>query len=486
MSEMWNTFKKNVFPGESGGDYNALWDYQNLPGGIYSDVKITDMSINQALKFAAPGGESNYGDFVALTNDGEFSTPMGAFQVVGRTLLDARNNLGLRGTEKMTPEIQDKIGQWILKTQGSGAWPGYEGPEIKPGDFKMEPEQENEAEEQAAQPGIMSFLQNAKQAVQKKTSNPDFWDRLAIGANAMTLEPDPNFAAAIRDRMTDRRAQAALTGQSNRSVEMLRAMNGPDGKPDPAAQQVADAIEANPKMANALLTNFFQTRSAGKSLQGTRSFPGGLEMQTFKDGRTVFKQNGVVLTSSAEIEGAYRAVSEYQAETAGGVQGAKTAAQLQGERDFEIRIGRRKTATAFNQAKIIINRMMANLDGMEDALGKGVGLINLGGLTQGTISDEGIEFITQHEMLAGQIFLDAFQELKGGGPVTEIEGTKATKAKASMDRALTPKAYRIALRQYLEALQRGVAGYDAEINKQPVLMDETPIYWGDAAPVPQL
>ena len=36
--------------------------------------------------------------------------------------------LGLTGDELMIPELQDRLGQWILKTQGTRAWEGYRAP----------------------------------------------------------------------------------------------------------------------------------------------------------------------------------------------------------------------------------------------------------------------------------------------------------------------------------------------------------------------
>ena len=41
-----------VFPGESGGDYNALFGYSNRPGGQFEGVNLTDMTVNQALQFS--------------------------------------------------------------------------------------------------------------------------------------------------------------------------------------------------------------------------------------------------------------------------------------------------------------------------------------------------------------------------------------------------------------------------------------------------
>lgn len=117
--------KNGIFAGESGGDYNALFGFQNRPGGKFQDVKLTDMTVDQALQFAAPSGE--YGQTVK-GQIGRVATPMGAYQIVGTTLKAAKDGLGLTGNEVMTPELQDVLGGWILANQGTGAWEGYKGP----------------------------------------------------------------------------------------------------------------------------------------------------------------------------------------------------------------------------------------------------------------------------------------------------------------------------------------------------------------------
>lgn len=121
----WEETQAGIFAGESGGDYNALYGYANRPGGQFSDVRLTEMTLDQALEFSAPSGA--YGQSVK-GQIGRVATPMGAYQVVGTTLRDAKRGLGLTGAERMTPELQDAIGQWILATQGTGAWEGYRGP----------------------------------------------------------------------------------------------------------------------------------------------------------------------------------------------------------------------------------------------------------------------------------------------------------------------------------------------------------------------
>jgi hypothetical protein len=118
----WSRIQQGIFAGESGGDYGALFGYQNRPNGRFSGVDLTKMTVDQALDFANPSGP--YGQYVK-GQVGRVATPMGAYQIVGKTLRAAKEGLGLRGDEVLTPAMQDKLGQWIYKTQGTGAWEGY-------------------------------------------------------------------------------------------------------------------------------------------------------------------------------------------------------------------------------------------------------------------------------------------------------------------------------------------------------------------------
>jgi hypothetical protein len=121
--------KNGIFAGESGGDYNALFGFSNRDGGKFSNVKLSDMTIDQALAFADPSGP--YGQWVK-GQVGRVATPMGAYQIVGTTLRAAKEALGLTGNERMTPELQDRLGGWIYANQGTGAWEGYRGPQAAP------------------------------------------------------------------------------------------------------------------------------------------------------------------------------------------------------------------------------------------------------------------------------------------------------------------------------------------------------------------
>jgi hypothetical protein len=127
----WGAIRGGIFAGESGGDYNALFGFSNRDGGPFANVKLTDMTVDQALAFSSPNGK--YGQWVK-GKIGRVATPMGAYQIVGKTLRAAKKGLGLKGDEVMTPALQERLGQWIYRNQGTGAWEGYRGPQA---DFKV-------------------------------------------------------------------------------------------------------------------------------------------------------------------------------------------------------------------------------------------------------------------------------------------------------------------------------------------------------------
>lgn len=77
------------------------------------------------------------------------------------------------------------------------------------------------------------------------------------------------------------------------------------------------------------------------------------------------------------------------------------------------------------------------------------------------------DFEVLREQARGQIFLDAYQALKGGGQITEVEGLKAEQAKARMDAAQTDQEYVAALNEFKQAIQRGIQLAQTRAGQQP-------------------
>ncbi len=81
--------------------------------------------------------------------------------------------------------------------------------------------------------------------------------------------------------------------------------------------------------------------------------------------------------------------------------------------------------------------------GRETATGRS-GVLNPSNYIPGT---DARDFMAIHRQLEGKAFLDAFNSLKGGGPITDIEGKKATEASVRLDTAQSDEAYEAALKE---------------------------------------
>lgn len=209
--------KRMVFPGESGGDYNALFGYANRPGGQFEGFNLTDMTVNQALQFSNPSGP--YAQSVR-GQIGRVATPMGAYQVVGTTLRDAAKGLGLTGNERMTPELQDQIGMWIYQNQGPGAWEAWGGGGGGSGSASS-------GKDGAMPMGLFDMQEEPQtfgQRLKRDFQSGELMDRIALAANSLRLEPDQNLAQMIQIRQEKRGEKE----KANRTLAFLRTMNTPE------------------------------------------------------------------------------------------------------------------------------------------------------------------------------------------------------------------------------------------------------------------
>lgn len=145
--------------------------------------------------------------------------------------------------------------------------------------------------------------------------------------------------------------------------------------------------------------------------------------------------------------------------------------------------------------------------GMRVVQGPGVGKENDGGLNpaspsamlrsvEGILNDPALDFATgwlewtqnvpgtqskrfgaRVKQLDGQAFLQAFESLKGGGQITEIEGIKATQAIARLDTAQRPEDYRAALEELRELLITGQSrpeGWAEQKQRSENIQNNTP------------
>jgi hypothetical protein len=102
---------------EGGGNYDTLFgNAQNK--GPFAGTKISGMTIGDALKFSDPSG-----DYANSVNQqiGRIATPMGRHQIVGTTLRNASQQMGLDPSTPFDQGTQDSIAMHLAKTRVASA-----------------------------------------------------------------------------------------------------------------------------------------------------------------------------------------------------------------------------------------------------------------------------------------------------------------------------------------------------------------------------
>lgn len=160
----------------------------------------------------------------------------------------------------------------------------------------------------------------------------------------------------------------------------------------------------------------------------------------------------------------------------GGIE--KTLSKNVGEAASEQAIG---TATGKAEADAVIDypRIQANADhmlsvidqalnhpGLDDAVGNIQG--NMPDWMRGMTSEKAANFIAISNQLQGKTFLEAYQSLKGGGQITEVEGKKAENAIARLTRTQSEDAYRQSLRDLRDVVKVGADRARNKAGAEPV------------------
>lgn len=136
--------------------------------------------------------------------------------------------------------------------------------------------------------------------------------------------------------------------------------------------------------------------------------------------------------------------------------GASIAAQKGKEKSAEIVGGAQGTATtAIPSAENSLNIALKTIDQIEKHPGKQYGTGALG-VVPGIPGTDQRGFVNLVNQAKGQVFLNAYETLKGAGQITEVEGAKAEGAIARLDRAQKPEDFQTALDDLKGALKSGL------------------------------
>jgi hypothetical protein len=100
---------------EGGGSYDTLFGHSQN-GGAFDGVRVSEMTLAEAIDFSSQRGQGSYGEWVRQNNpEGDLATPMGRYQIVGSTLKAAVEELGLPLDTRFDSRTQDMIASHLAR-----------------------------------------------------------------------------------------------------------------------------------------------------------------------------------------------------------------------------------------------------------------------------------------------------------------------------------------------------------------------------------
>jgi hypothetical protein len=323
--------------------------------------------------------------------------------------------------------------------------------------MQLAPQQMQPATQQ--QPGLLSRIGTGFQnLIQDKDKMQD----LQALFNSMSFSPD----AGIQQAYVDRQKMRTVSSQANQTIDRLKKLAS---EGDELAGQAAAMIEANPAMASEIY---------GKYVAATLKGPGsgevfGTTVRTYtKDGRVVpyvvsnlgnIKEIGLPPDSTVSAgltevdQGNQIALVNDQGQVVGVI--PKNVAETSGEQTFGAREieniiaderSAKRTVDVLGNQFDAINAVLNDPDKLE-AVKSYVGPVQ-GRLPAVTPAQSLGESIVKN--LSAKSFLRAFEQLKGGGQITEREGAAA---QAAIDRlgstTLSDDQYVAAMQEARDELQ---------------------------------
>lgn len=217
-------------------------------------------------------------------------------------------------------------------------------------------------------------------------------------------------------------------------------------KPDDSSALVAVIKDGKPVML---------PRSQAVGLAPVKAAAGGADAQR---GQIVFDNQGRAFNVNPYT-------NEVRPVAMGGnqIQGAQYSPALQGQisgaKAFEKTVEEDRAKAIADAPRVIDNAnealRLADALVTHPGMKQAVGASSLLGL-QKVPGTEAKDFMNRLDQIRGGAFLEAFNTLKGGGQITEVEGKKATDAIARMDNATSEDAFKQAVADYQSVIRTGV------------------------------
>jgi hypothetical protein len=200
--------------------------------------------------------------------------------------------------------------------------------------------------------------------------------------------------------------------------------------------------------------------------------PSGMTITSTPDGGLQLTQGPGVGGASARGGLEYTVVNgETVARPIPGTPAAAEVQEQRGRLEAQIGVGQDMLRTI----ESVVGRPA--IEGGQTAIPENENLPSILGVIEGRIpaTTEGrADLLAKVEQIAGRAFLEAFETLKGGGQITEIEGLKATQALARLQRTQSVGAFKESLYEFADIVRRGIARAENEITALPRIDSPAP------------
>lgn len=145
----------------------------------------------------------------------------------------------------------------------------------------------------------------------------------------------------------------------------------------------------------------------------------------------------------------------------GQLAGAKESGKLLGKTETQAQIDLPGVVAGSDQTVSIIDQMLKH-PGLSGAVGVKNWSSGFGLMDSPVAGSKEADFMALRDQLGGKQFLEAFESLKNGGQITQVEGEKATNAIARMQTAQSEEAFKAAADEFRSVV---VATRDRAVKK---------------------
>jgi hypothetical protein len=324
------------------------------------------------------------------------------------------------------------------------------------------------AQEPQKPQGLLGGLLGGQGIGERLGLSPEFSDKLAMAV--MAGSGDARLQPLIQQRaagMKERRAETKELKRRNKSLDYLTKKA--DAGDDLAAQYLG-VISTGAVDAGSGLASYLKASTATDSSSSAfgekfniykKAMPDASDMQILekmneKDLPATFEALDMTARAAGFKPKTEGGDGQYEEFMAGQGAGFKRAAQNLADMNFEQLQEYTKTLGKADRTTKLIDQIKSSqyLDGV---LGRVEGKIPVSSwLSLGVFDQDETDLIQLIDNLENSVFLEAFQELKGGGQITELEGEKAQRAIVNLNRDRSKKAFLDALDTLQSVIDAGV------------------------------